>query len=158
MAASRDGQVGTVARDAPRLSERESSSSAAMAHAARGSTGSGSAMRWRASSRSSPAKARQLPQVAPAKVRWSPEKELLLQDDTTRDGVSFADCVVAMEDGRVLDVLPHPHLSHQQLAILNIEGYAYVVPFVIEEDGTWFLKTVFPSRKHTALYLSKKMP
>lgn len=92
------------------------------------------------------------------KVRWNPEKELLLQDDTTRDGVSFADCVVAMEDGRILDVLPHPHLSHQQLAILNIEGYAYVVPFVIEEDGTWFLKTVFPSRKHTALYLSKKTP
>lgn len=93
-----------------------------------------------------------------ARIRWNPAKDLILQDDTTRACVSFADCVVAMEEGRILDVLPHPHLSHQLLAILNIEGYAYVVPFVIEEDGSWFLKTVFPSRKHTALYLGKNTP
>lgn len=88
-------------------------------------------------------------------MRWNQEKERILQSDTTRDGVSFADCVVAIDEGRVLDVLPHPTLSHQRLIILNIEDYAYVVPFVIEDDGTWFLKTVFPSRKYTTLYFGK---
>ena len=89
------------------------------------------------------------------KVRWNIEKEKQLQGETSRNGITFADCAVAIADGRLLDVRPHPKLSHQRLAILNIEDYIYVVPFVTEEDGTWFLKTVFPSRKETAFYLSK---
>ena len=86
---------------------------------------------------------------------WNSEKERKLQAETSRNGVTFADCVVAIADGRIFDVRPHPTIPHQRLAILNIENYAYVVPFVIEDDGTWFLKTVFPSRKETALYLNK---
>ncbi len=89
------------------------------------------------------------------KFRWSSEKEKKLQAETSRNGVTFADCVVAIADGRILDVRPHPTSAHQRLAILNIENYAYVVPFVMEDDGTWFLKTVFPSRNETAFYLKK---
>jgi len=92
------------------------------------------------------------------RLRWNSEKERKLQAEVSRNGITFADCAVAIADGRVLDVLPHPTQPHQRLAILNIETYAYVVPFVTEEDGTWFLKTVFPSRKHTALYLGKTKP
>ena len=36
--------------------------------------------------------------------------------------------------------------------VLNIEGYAYLVPYV-EEGGTRFLKTIIPSRKATKEYL-----
>ena len=89
-------------------------------------------------------------------LRWNIEKERRLQSDNTRNSVTFADCTVAINDGRVVDVLSHPTLSHQRLAVLNIEDYIYIVPFVVEDDGTWFLKTVFPSRKHTAIYLGKK--
>ena len=92
------------------------------------------------------------------KLRWNIEKERKLQNEDTRNSITFADCAVAISDGRVLDVLPHPTLSHQRLAVLNIEDYIYIVPFVIEDDGTWFLKTVFPSRKYTAIYLGKKKP
>jgi len=91
-------------------------------------------------------------------VRWNNEKERKLQAEVSRNGITFADCAVAIADGRVLDVLPHPTRSNQRIAVLNIEDYAYAVPYVIEEDGTWFLKTVFPSRKFTALYLDKKKP
>ena len=90
------------------------------------------------------------------KLRWNLEKERKLQGENSRNGVTFADCAVAISDGRILDIRPHPNLAHQQLMLLNIENYVYVVPFVIEEDGTWFLKTVFPSRKETARYLDKK--
>lgn len=92
------------------------------------------------------------------KIRWNIEKEKRLQEHDSRNGITFADCAVAMSDDRILEVLQHPTLSHQRLAILSIENYAYVVPFVVEEDGTWFLKTVYPSRKYTALYFGKTEP
>ena len=40
------------------------------------------------------------------------------------------------------------------MLVLRINDYAYAVPYV-ETDGEIFLKTVFPSRKHTALYLTE---
>jgi hypothetical protein len=35
---------------------------------------------------------------------------------------------------------------------VQIAGYTWVVPFVIEEDETIFLKTAYPSRKFHKLY------
>lgn len=61
-----------------------------------------------------------------------------------RGGVTFADCVVAIEEGRVLDDLPHPVRDTQRLLVLAIEDYAYVVPYVTEQDGGLFLKTRVP--------------
>ena len=40
------------------------------------------------------------------------------------------------------------------MMVPRINDYAYVVPY-IETDEEIFLKTVFPSRKHTALYLTE---
>lgn len=44
------------------------------------------------------------------------------------------------------------------IAVIEINSYAYVVPYV-EEDDYLFLKTIFPSRKYTKEYLreEKKM-
>jgi len=72
-------------------------------------------------------------------------------------GVSFEDCVVALEEGSVLDDIPHPSegYEHQRLLILEINHYAYVVPYV-ETEAEIFFKTVFPSRKHTAIYITGK--
>ena len=89
-------------------------------------------------------------------IRWDPEKEELLRSAEDRGGVTFADCVVAIEEGRVLDELPHPARGNQRLLVLAIEGYAYLVPYVAEPDGGLFLKTVFPSRKYTAIYLRRR--
>ena len=90
--------------------------------------------------------------------KWSVEKERRLDELGSRNGINFADCVIAVDEGRVLDVLPHPARDSQKLLVLDIENYAYVVPFVLEEDGSVFLKTVFPSRKHTDIYLMGKKP
>ena len=86
--------------------------------------------------------------------KWSIEKERMLQELDSRNGINFADCVVAVDEGRILGILPHPRRKHQQLLVLDIENYAYVVPFVVEEDGSVFLKTVYPSRKLTRMYLA----
>jgi hypothetical protein len=40
----------------------------------------------------------------------------------------------------------------QQVMVVSVDGYAWLVPFV-EEDEYYFLKTVIPSRKATRDYL-----
>jgi hypothetical protein len=90
--------------------------------------------------------------MANLEIRWSAEKDLLLRSDLTRGGVGLAECAVAIEEGRILDDLPNPTREGQRIFVLEINDYAYVVPY-ITEGNTIFLKTMFPSRKHTAQYL-----
>jgi hypothetical protein len=87
-------------------------------------------------------------------VLWNPEKALILRADLARHGVGFEECLVAIEEGRVLADIPNPsaQFQHQRMFVLNINDYAYVVPYIDGEDSI-FLKTVFPSRKYTAEYL-----
>lgn len=91
-------------------------------------------------------------------VRWNIEKGKALLANKDRDGVSFEDCVIALEEKGTLADLPHPSRENQRILVLEIHGYAHVVPYVEEEDGTLFLKTVFPSRKHHAKYLGNQKP
>ena len=51
----------------------------------------------------------------------------------------------------MLAVEANPGYPNQKIYILDIDGYAVVVPF-IETDEEIFLKTAFPSRKHTKQY------
>ena len=85
-------------------------------------------------------------------VRWNAEKDLLLRSDPARGGIGLAECAVAIEEGRILDDLPNPVRAGQRILVLDINAYAYVVPYVTDGDAI-FLKTMFPSRKHTAQYL-----
>jgi hypothetical protein len=85
-------------------------------------------------------------------IRWSVEKDLLLRSDLTRGGIGLAECAVAIEEGRILDDLPNPTREGQRNFVVEINDYAYVVPYVTEGEVI-FLKTMFPSRKHTAQYL-----
>ena len=70
--------------------------------------------------------------------------------------ISFEEIVLAIDDGKLLDILKHQNMKKypdQLLLIVEIRNYAYVVPFV--EDGeSYFLKTIYPSRKATKTYLS----
>ena len=86
--------------------------------------------------------------------RWGPEKneQLMLER-----GISFEQMVVAVEAGGLLDVLAHPNPSkhpNQRVLVVACDGYAYLVPFVEQEDH-FFLKTVIPSRKATRDYLNR---
>lgn len=90
------------------------------------------------------------------KFSWDTEKARLLRNDSSRGNVSFEDCVIAIEEGRVLDEIQNPSSNHrsQRMFVLEIHNYAYIVPYV-QSDTEIFLKTVFPSRKHTAFYLKE---
>jgi len=80
---------------------------------------------------------------------WNEEKNELLK---LEKGISFERIVVALEEGHLLDVIDNPNserYKNQKIFIVDIEGYAICVPFVEESNGDFFLKTLFPSRKHT---------
>ncbi len=84
--------------------------------------------------------------------RWSPEKNELLRAER---GVGFESVVVAIASGGLLDVLVHPNperYPRQRIAVVDLSGYAVLVPYV-EADDHLFLKTVIPSRKATRVYL-----
>lgn len=84
--------------------------------------------------------------------RWSYEKNLILKAER---GISFEQVVMHIERGDILDVVQHPNQEkypNQQVLVIEIDNYAYLVPFV-EDDNGKFLKTIIPSRKATRDYL-----
>ena len=85
-------------------------------------------------------------------IKWNPEKNLQLQQER---GVSFEEIILALGQGKLLDVIDHPNQSkypNQRIFIIKLNNYVYLVPFV--EDGQEiFLKTIIPSRKMTKKYL-----
>ena len=80
---------------------------------------------------------------------WNEDKNKLLKQ---KRGVSFEEAIFAIQHGGLLDTLDNPNYSNQKMYIVNINEYAYVIPFVKEEEII-FLKTIFPSRKFQKRYL-----
>ncbi len=86
---------------------------------------------------------------------WSVEKNEQLREG--RD-VTFEEAVFYLMHGGLLDTIEHPNREKypsQRIFIINIDDYAYLVPFVETEEGI-FLKTVIPSRKMTSKYLGRQ--
>ena len=85
-------------------------------------------------------------------IRWNHEKNFWLMRNR---GVCFEQALLCFERGKLLDVVEHPNqrkYSGQRQAVVAIDDYAYVVPYVENEEEI-FLKTIIPSRKATAQYL-----
>lgn len=86
------------------------------------------------------------------RIEWYGEKNTEL---TRSRGISFEDVVLAIEEGLVLEIVPHwskGQYAHQQAIVVVLNGYVHVVPCVIDEEKV-FLKTIFPSRKIAKKYL-----
>jgi uncharacterized DUF497 family protein len=88
------------------------------------------------------------------KFSYSVEKNKKLLEDR---GITFDEIISLIESGKVLDVLEHHNqskYSRQYIYVIDIDGYIWLVPFVYNDDEI-FLKTAFPSRKHTKQYLEE---
>lgn len=74
-------------------------------------------------------------------------------------GISFDDIIFYIKEGCLLDIIEHPNKDkypNQQMYVVKVDRYIYIVPFIIEEGGkSIFLKTIFPSRKATKHYLNE---
>jgi uncharacterized DUF497 family protein len=87
--------------------------------------------------------------------RWARDKNVLLKRER---GISFEEVTVAVEAGALIEIVAHPNpekYPSQRVMVIAFAGYAYLVPFV-EEDDHFFLKTIIPSRKATRDFLAKE--
>lgn len=79
---------------------------------------------------------------------WSTEKNAWL---IAHRALRFEDVVLAIGTGKLLGVFVQPENSrhpHQSVFVVDIRGYANLVPYVKTSSG-YFLKTIIPSRRHT---------
>ena len=69
-------------------------------------------------------------------------------------GISFEKVIANIEAGNLLDITVNPNTGYlnQKVYIVDIDGYAVLVPYVESEDEI-FLKTIIPSRKATKKFL-----
>jgi len=84
--------------------------------------------------------------------QWNIEKNEILKQ---KRGVTFEQAVMHIENGDLLDIVDHPNrtrYANQQVLVININEYAYAVPFV-QQNEVRFLKTIVPSRKLTKQYM-----
>ena len=80
------------------------------------------------------------------KIEWNHEKNTLLKQGR---GICFEDVENAINDERLIDILPHPNKEkypHQKIFVIKIKNYIHYVPFV-EDNEKIFLKSIIPSRK-----------
>ena len=87
-------------------------------------------------------------------ISWNAEKNALLK---TERGISFEDVVFHIMAGDILDTVDHPNHERypgQQIHVIAIEEYVYLIP-VVESEEEVFLKTIIPSRKATKSYLGE---
>jgi len=83
---------------------------------------------------------------------WNKQKSALLRSSR---GIGFEEVVNTINEGDVLAVIKHPNSKkhhNQKIYIINFDNYVYCVPF-IEGEETYFLKTIYPSRKYTKKFL-----
>ena len=65
-------------------------------------------------------------------------------------GITFCDVIEAIASKGILSNFDNPNKKrypNQKILIVDVNNYAYCVPYVIQEGDTWFLKTIYPSRK-----------
>lgn len=90
------------------------------------------------------------------KFAYDTEKDVKLR---TERFISFDEIIILIEDGHLLDILEHHNQERydgQKIYIIDVDGYVWLVPYV-QNANEIFLKTAFPSRKHTRQYKGGKL-
>ncbi len=88
-------------------------------------------------------------------VNGNPDKNRKLIEER---GTLFEEMAFSLQSGCLLDDAVHPSqgsYSHQRLFIVAIDDYAYLIPYV-ENDQEILPKTVVPSRKATKQHLGEQ--
>ena len=86
---------------------------------------------------------------------WNADKNESLKRERR---ISFEDVVSRIEQDDLIATFEYPNQQRypgQRIYVVDIGGYAYLVPFV-ESETEVFLKTVIPSRKATNIYLIRR--
>ena len=71
-------------------------------------------------------------------------------------GISFEEVATLILEKKYVDIVLHPKRAGQRMFLIPINGYIHVVPFVLDDDNNFVLKTIFPSRKFQQKYEGKE--
>lgn len=74
-------------------------------------------------------------------------------------GIGFEEIILEIQLGHLVTVTKHHNYNkypNQEIMHVKVQDVIYMVPYVIENDGTFFLKTLYPSRKATKKYISEE--
>ena len=82
-------------------------------------------------------------------IIWDDDKNQKLQNERN---ISFEEISEIILRKEYLDVLANPARPEQQIFVVQINGYTYSVPFVLDDQENIVLKTAFPSRKLHKMY------
>lgn len=88
------------------------------------------------------------------KFRYNQDKNAKL---IAERGIGFEEIIIEISNGNLLDITTHHNqdlYTNQKIMHVRCLDKVYLVPYVLEEDGTLFLKTLYPSRKATKKWLS----
>jgi hypothetical protein len=88
-------------------------------------------------------------------MHFNEEKSQLLR---ATKGIGFEDVIVAIKNKKLLADIDHPSSkrSDQKVYVVQIDNYAYVIPYVVNESkNEIFFKTIYPSRVFTKKYVKK---
>ena len=88
------------------------------------------------------------------KITWNEDKNIELE---RLRGLNFEMVLAAIDDGRILADEQHSNIKnygHQRILILDIDGYAVTVPYVVSSNEI-FLKIMFRDRKMQRRYHGK---
>ena len=83
---------------------------------------------------------------------WNAEKNEKLIEDR---GVSFENVVSAIEQGGLVDIVENPNQETypgQRIYVVDINDYLHLVPFIVQPDGSRFLKTIIPNSRAIRRY------
>jgi hypothetical protein len=90
------------------------------------------------------------------KFRYNHEKNAKL---IAERGVSFDEIIEEIAMGNLIQITSHYNQElypHQKILHVKHFDMVYLIPYVVEENGTIFLKTIYPSRKATKKLLTTK--
>ena len=82
-------------------------------------------------------------------IIWDKEKNEKL---IVERNISFEEISQMIMDGEYLDIIENPVREGQMYFVIEMKGYIWIVPFLIDEDENIVLKTAFPSRKYNKKY------
>ena len=83
------------------------------------------------------------------KIIWDQEKSKKLILERNLSFEVFSDLILQKA---YADILENPAHPDQMIFIIPFNKYTYVIPFIIDDDNSIVLKTIFPSRKFHKLY------
>jgi len=87
------------------------------------------------------------------RFRYCPEKNAKLLKER---GIGFEEIIQEIHNDNVLDIVEHHNrvkYPNQKIMCVKCISQVYLVPYVIEKDGVYFLKTLYPSRKAFKKYI-----